>query len=66
MAEQILEVTISPEGKVAMHMRGVEGMACLAETQELIALLGGDVESQELTDEAYIEVDEGQQDRLWH
>ncbi|MBT8225302.1 MAG: DUF2997 domain-containing protein [Dactylosporangium sp.] len=66
MAEEIVEVTISAEGKVDMHLRGVEGMACLAETQELIALLGGDVESQELTAEAYVQVDEEQQDRLWH
>ncbi len=66
MAEEILEVTISPNGKVEMHMRGVEGMACLAETQELIALLGGDIESQELTAEAYQQVDEEQQDQVWH
>lgn len=62
----MIEVTISPDGKVAMHVQGVEGMACLEDTRELIALLGGDVESQEMTAEAYVEVSEEQQDRLWH
>jgi Protein of unknown function (DUF2997) len=66
MAEEIIEVTISPAGKVEMHVRGVEGMACLDETRELIELLGGEVESQELTAEAYVEVSAEQQDRLWH
>lgn len=66
MGEEILEVTIRADGRVEMHVRGVEGMACLAETQDLVALLGGDVETQELTAEAYVEVSEEQQDRLWH
>ncbi|MEU3457267.1 DUF2997 domain-containing protein [Micromonospora sp. NPDC006766] len=66
MAEEILEVTISPQGKVEMHMRGVEGMACLAMTQQLVDLLGGDVESQELTAEAYVEVEGELQDQVWH
>ncbi|HZM81465.1 MAG TPA: DUF2997 domain-containing protein [Candidatus Limnocylindrales bacterium] len=66
MADEIIEVTISPDGKVAMHVQGVEGMACLEDTRELVALLGGEVESQELTAEAYVEVSEEQRDRLWH
>lgn len=66
MADEIIEVTISPAGKVQMHVQGVEGMACLEDTRELVALLGGEVESQELTSEAYVEVSEEQQDRLWH
>jgi hypothetical protein len=66
VADEIIEVTISPEGKVALHVQGVEGMACLDDTQELIALLGGEVESQDLTAEAYVEVSQEQQDRLWH
>ena len=66
MADEIIEVTISPDGKVAMHVQGVEGMACLEDTRELIELLGGEVDSQELTAEAYVEVSEEQRDRLWH
>ena len=66
MGEEILEVTIRPDGRVEMHVRGIEGMACLAETEELLALLGGEIETQELTGEAYVEVSEEQQDRLWH
>lgn len=31
-----------------------------------VDLLGGDIESQELTAEAYIEVEEEHRDRLWH
>ena len=66
MADEIIEVTISPEGKVSMHVQGVEGMSCLEETRELIALLGGEVDSQELTAEAYVEVSEEQREQLWH
>jgi len=66
MADEIIEVRISPDGKVAMHVQGVEGMACLEDTRELIELLGGEVDSQELTAEAYVEVSEEQRDRLWH
>lgn len=61
-----VEVTISPDGKVTMHVRGVQGQACLRDTQALIALLGGDVEAQELTAEAFIEVQGEQEERQWH
>ena len=61
-----VEVTVSPDGKVTMHVRGVSGQACLKETQQLIALLGGDVESQELTAEAFIEIEGEQEERQWH
>lgn len=66
MAEEIVEVTISPDGKVEMHVNGVPGMACLTETEDLVRLLGGEVESQELTSEAYVDTDQEQQDRQWH
>jgi len=68
VSEQILEVAINPDGTVEMHVRGIEGMSCLAETQELVTALGGEVESQTLTAEAYAVVDQDQeeQDRLWH
>ena len=61
-----VEVIVSPDGKVTMHVRGVEGQACLVETQALINLLGGDVESQELTAEAFIQVENQQEERQWH
>ena len=65
MAEEILEVKIRPDGRVEMHLQGMEGMGCLAETQDLVSRLGGEVESQELTAEAYVETGEENHDRLW-
>jgi hypothetical protein len=66
MAEEIIEVTIGPDGRVEMRVNGIAGMGCLTETEDLIRLLGGEIESQELTGEAYVEVEQEQQDRLWH
>lgn len=68
MAEEIIEVTIRPDGKVEMHVTGVPGMDCLERTGELTRLLGGEVEAQELTAEAYQDVTEteAETDRLWH
>jgi hypothetical protein len=65
MGEEIVEVTIASDGKVELRVSGVEGMSCLTETGELIALLGGNVEAQELTSEAYVEVRQDQQEQLW-
>lgn len=62
----MIEVSIGPDGTVAMSVQGVAGMECLTQTEDLVALLGGDIESRELTDEAYVEVAEDAQDRLWH
>jgi hypothetical protein len=66
MAEEFIEVTIRPDGKVEMEVKGVAGMGCLAQTGGLAELLGGEVESTELTPEAYQDVEQPQQDRLWH
>jgi hypothetical protein len=66
MADEVIEVSISPDGTVAMSVQGVAGMECLTQTEGLVELLGGDIESQELTDEAYAEVEQESQDRLWH
>ncbi|WP_282693618.1 DUF2997 domain-containing protein [Streptomyces sp. CC208A] len=66
MADEFLEVTVRPDGRVEMHVRGAEGMACLERTQALVDRLGGDVESRELTAEAYVETGEEQHDQLWH
>ncbi|TYB45642.1 DUF2997 domain-containing protein [Actinomadura chibensis] len=66
--DETVEVTIKKDGSVEIHVTGVDGMACLATTEELVSLLGGEVESQELTAEAYNTAEETQeqQDRLWH
>ena len=61
-----VEVTVSPAGKVTMHVRGVQGDACLKDTEALVALLGGDIEDQELTAEAFIQVEGDQEERQWH
>jgi hypothetical protein len=66
MAEEIVEITIRPDGKVEMQVKGVPGMDCLAQTEDLAQLLGGEVEARELTAEAYQDTEEHQQDRLWH
>jgi hypothetical protein len=66
MAEEIIEVTIRPDGKVEMRVTGVPGMDCLAQTQDLTTLLGGEVEAQELTAEAYQDAEQHQQGRQWH
>jgi len=66
MAEEIIEVTIGPDGTVEMHVNGIAGMGCLAETGDLVWLLGGEIESQELTAEAYVDTEVERQERRWH
>lgn len=68
--DETVEVTIKKDGSVEIHVTGVDGMACLATTEELVALLGGQVEAQELTAEAYniagdTTEETQEQDRLW-
>lgn len=41
-------------------------MDCLSATGDLLQLLGGEIESQELTAEAFRDVEQEQQDRQWH
>lgn len=67
MTEESIEITIAPDGKVQMHVNGIPGMGCLTATEDLVRLLGGEVEAQELTAEAYVEVDQEQdeQEHLW-
>ena len=40
MAEQELEITISPEGKVTVHTHGLKGEACLQYAKLLVEILG--------------------------
>jgi hypothetical protein len=65
MAEEIVEITIGPDGKVEMQVSGVAGMDCVSETEDLVRLVGGEVESQELTGEAYLDTEQHRPDRLW-
>jgi hypothetical protein len=66
MPEEIVEITVLPDGKVEMRVTGVPGLDCLAETEDLARLLGGHAEAQELTAEAYQDVSEDQPGRLRH
>jgi hypothetical protein len=52
MAEQELEIRISPEGKVTVHTHGLKGEACLKYAQLLVEILGRE-ESLEKTAEYY-------------
>ncbi|QQM38074.1 DUF2997 domain-containing protein [Streptomyces liliifuscus] len=56
---------ISADGSVEVHVQGVAGTRCVADTDELVRLLGGSVEHQELTEEAYQQDAAEEQDRLW-
>jgi hypothetical protein len=65
MSDERVEVTIHPDGRVELHVVGVEGMSCVEITEPLVKALGGEVLSQELTQEAYIEVSDENENRLW-
>ncbi|WP_210590392.1 DUF2997 domain-containing protein [Streptomyces sp. GESEQ-35] len=65
MAEESVEVVIAADGTVEVHVQGVEGTRCLQDTDELVRLLGGDVQHQMLTEEAYQQAEAEEQDRLW-
>lgn len=53
MSEQTIEVIISPDGNVQIHVQGIPGASCLSETEALLQRLGGQVIQQGLTMEAY-------------
>ncbi|MEV1083917.1 DUF2997 domain-containing protein [Streptomyces sp. NPDC050211] len=65
MAEESVEVVIAADGTVEVHVQGVSGTRCLQDTDELVQLLGGSVEHQMLTEEAYQQDAAEEQDRLW-
>ena len=52
MAEQELEISISPEGKVTVRTKGLKGEACLKYANLLVEILGKE-ESLEKTAEFY-------------
>jgi hypothetical protein len=53
MELQEIDVFIDADGRVRIEVRGVKGPACLDLTRELEAALGGQVESREMTSDAY-------------
>jgi hypothetical protein len=63
MELQEIEVFIGKDGRVRIEVRGVKGTSCLDLTKDLEAALGGQVESREMTPEAYETVQEQVQDR---
>jgi hypothetical protein len=50
-----IEITISPDGKVEVHVTGVKGDSCLEITDDLERALGGTIEIREMTHEAFEE-----------
>jgi hypothetical protein len=64
MEVQEVEVTIGKNGKVEVHVRGVQGKGCLEITRALEAALGGEVELCEMTPEAGEEVQLPQETRI--
>ena len=50
---QEIDVFIDADGTVRIEVRGVKGTACLDLTRELEAALGDQVESREMSPEAY-------------
>lgn len=58
-----IEVIIEKDGRVRIEVRGVKGDACLDLTQALEEALGGEVESREMTPEAYEEARQREQTR---
>jgi hypothetical protein len=57
MAEQELEITISPEGKVTVRTHGIKGDACMAYADLLVQIVGREEERQK-TEEFY-QVEQG-------
>lgn len=49
-----IDVTLHPDGRVEMKVRGAEGKACLLVTRKLEQHLGGRVLSREPTDEMFM------------
>jgi hypothetical protein len=58
MAIEEVEVVIDAHGRVQIEVHGVKGMQCLDLTKDLEQALGGEIESREMTAEAYATVQE--------
>lgn len=59
---QEVEVVIAPDGGVEIKVNGVKGEGCLAVTEEMLSLLGQELQHRELTDEYYMKSEEEQHD----
>ncbi len=53
MELQEIDIFIEEDGQVRIEVHGVKGMSCLELTRDLEATLGGQVETREMTSEAY-------------
>ena len=60
---QEISVDLLPDGTVKVEIRGVRGKKCLEITKDMEQLLGGEVVSQNLTDEYDLQ-DDTQDDLL--
>ncbi|WP_017294542.1 DUF2997 domain-containing protein [Geminocystis herdmanii] len=49
---QEIDIFIDDNGEVKLEIRGVKGQKCLDLTQDLEAILGGEILSREMTPEA--------------
>ena len=58
MELQEVQVIIDKNGDVHIEVHGVKGMSCVDLTKDLEEALGGEVESRELTMDAYETVQE--------
>jgi len=63
MELQEIDVFIEKDGQVRIEVRGVKGKSCLDLTAPLEQALGGQVESREMTPEAYESVQEQVEER---
>ena len=53
MAKQELEITVDPEGRVSIKVRGVRGKGCIDLTKPLEDALGSEIESRTYTPDYY-------------
>ena len=52
MELQEVDVFIEKDGQVRIEVRGVKGQSCLTVTKDLEKILGGQIQSREMTPEA--------------
>jgi hypothetical protein len=52
---ETVKVVINADGQVMIEVDGAHGPVCLQVTDDIVKMLGGDVLSQQLTAEYYVE-----------
>lgn len=65
MEVQEIEVFIDKNGQIRIEVHGVKGMSCLDLTKDLEETLGGEIESREMTPEAYETAQEQERNQEW-